>query len=236
MDLDNICEEYLKFDGSLLSFCERFSHPYNKVYKHLKKTHPQAISRKHNGTYKLETRPRKIVASPEEISKMFFEDGMGQKEIAETLGVTKGAICTFMKKHSIDVKSVSQTRYYTEERRKHRSKLGLMGITGVLRNGKKYHSTNIEIAFMKVCEEMGVVYKRQFPIEKHGHQYDFYIPAKNLLVEMDGVYWHSTEEQVKKDEEQMTRAKELGYNIVRITDNQIKQNSLIMEEVLSSAI
>jgi very-short-patch-repair endonuclease len=234
MDLDVICEEFLHYDGSLLSFCERFSYPYNLVYKRLKKSHPNSISRNKNGTFKLEKRPRKVLISPEEMKEMFFEKGMGQKEIAEELGVTKGAICYFMKKHNIDVKSVSLSRYFTKERRELHRQQALSGITGVFRAGRKFHSTSIEVKFMKVCDEMGINYKRQFSIEKNGHPYDFYIPSMNLLVEMDGVYWHTMENQVKKDKEQMAKAEELGYNLVRITDKQIKDNPLVIKEVLSS--
>jgi len=94
--------------------------------------------------------------------------------------------------YGIDVKSVGQSRYWNDNRREHFRMLANTGVVGVFRNQNwKYHSTSIEKFFIDECEKLNIDYKRQYPIEKYGHQYDFYIPKYNLLVEMDGVYFHN---------------------------------------------
>lgn len=50
---------------------------------------------------------------------------------------------------------------------------------------------------------------------------------------MDGEYFHNFPHQKEKDNQQMKRAKDLGYNIIRITDNEIKNNKNILVEVLN---
>ncbi len=58
----------------------------------------------------------------------------------------------------------------------------------------------------------------QYRMDKYFHNYDFYIPEFNLLVEYDGVYWHSMKKNQKKDKKHEIEAKRKGYNITRITD------------------
>ena len=48
--------------------------------------------------------------------------------------------------------------------------------------------------------------------------YDFYIPTLHLLVEVDGEYWHRMVPAIKNDLEKHVLAKELKYNLLRITN------------------
>lgn len=49
--------------------------------------------------------------------------------------------------------------------------------------------------------------------------YDFYVPLMNLLIEVDGEYWHSKSlEQINRDKLKMRKAKEAGLVCVRISD------------------
>jgi very-short-patch-repair endonuclease len=46
--------------------------------------------------------------------------------------------------------------------------------------------------------------------------------GSNLIVEMDGVYWHSSDKQIEKDRQQEKDAIESGYKVIRFTDKEIK--------------
>lgn len=58
----------------------------------------------------------------------------------------------------------------------------------------------------------------QYQIDGYYHNYDFYIPEYNLLLEYDGVFWHSKKHNQKKDRKHDIEAKKRGFNITRVTD------------------
>lgn len=48
--------------------------------------------------------------------------------------------------------------------------------------------TNIELMLMAKMDELGVKYEKQY--KKGSFFYDFYLPVDDLLIEVDGLYWH----------------------------------------------
>jgi very-short-patch-repair endonuclease len=73
----------------------------------------------------------------------------------------------------------------TEE---HRLKL----LDGLARNRKeilKGNPSKLEFTFADILTGIGIEFVHQFNVE--GFDYDFYIPSKNMLIEVDGDYWHS---------------------------------------------
>jgi very-short-patch-repair endonuclease len=229
--MNDLLKEFEQSGISLLKFCKDKSLPYHKIYKAFKKLSPQCVSRKNNGRT---TGCGKIKISPSEVFEMCV-NGLTLREVGEKLGVDKSAISQFLKKNGYDVKSLGQSRFWTDERREHFRKLCNEGKVGVFRQGNKwkYHTTSIEREFMRVADEMNIEYKRQYNIIKGGHQYDFYLPNYNLIVEMDGVYFHSMEHQATKDREQEEVATEQGYKLIRITDVELKNNKNIISERLN---
>ena len=236
--MEKYVDDFMKSNTSLLHYCEINKVSYRKMYFYIKEHYPNLISRKNNGksTRAKQAQQSSIKFNPtkEEIEKLFFEDGLGQREIAEYYKVSKALVCKKMKQYCIDVKSVGQSRYWNDSRREHFRMLANTGVVGVFRNQNwKYHSTSIENFFIDECERLNISYKRQYPIEKYVHQYDFYIEKYNLLVEMDGEYFHNLPNQKVKDLGQMQRCVELGYTIVRITDKEINKNRNIIEEIFN---
>jgi len=236
--MEKYVNDFIKSNTSLLHYCEVNNVSYRKLYLYIRENFPDLISRKNNGKSIRAKQAQKISIkfnpTKEGLEKLFFEDGLGQREIAEFYKVSKALVCKKMKQYGIDVKSVGQSRYWNDSRREHFRMLANTGVVGVFRNENwKYRSTSIENFFIEECERLDISYKRQYSIEKYGHQYDFYIQKYNLLVEMDGEYFHNLPHQKVKDLEQIERSVELGYNIVRITDKQIKKNKKIIEEIFN---
>lgn len=69
----------------------------------------------------------------------------------------------------------------------------------------------------------------------HGKVYDFFIPSINLVVEVDGDYWHGyglehselnemQKRSARNDAEKDVIAKGLGYGIVRFWEHDIHEN------------
>lgn len=216
--------DFIGSGKSLHQYCKDNKISYIKFYRLIKKTHPDILSRKSNGGSLKKFNPTK-----DELIDLYINQGLSQEGIGRLYGVSKSSICSRFKTLGIDSKSISQSRYWTNERREYYRKLSNTGVIGVHRQSDwKYHTTSIEIKFMEVCKQYGIEYKRQYPIEKYGHQYDFYIPEVNLLVEMDGEYFHNMEKQKIKDIQQVDKSIELGYNIIRITDKELKNEPSVI--------
>jgi very-short-patch-repair endonuclease len=72
----------------------------------------------------------------------------------------------------------------------------------------------------------------QYPLG--GYSYDFYIPQYNLLIEADGVFFHPLKKSECKyewQEKNMERAnrknilaKDMGYNLIRIREDEVPDN------------
>lgn len=53
---------------------------------------------------------------------------------------------------------------------------------------------------------------------------DFLLPWTNTVIEVDGEYWHSLEGQQKIDNRKDKRLKELGYKVIRLTEQEIMED------------
>ena len=108
----------------------------------------------------------------------------------------------------------------------------------------KQKGTKPELAFAKLLEKSNIEYKFQYPLQwKRGWKkwYDFYIPKYNMLIEVDGTYWHGREVKTADLNEQQwnTRrndrlknylSKVRGYKLKRIWSNEI--NSLSYSKLI----
>lgn len=106
-------------------------------------------------------------------------------------------------------------------------------------NGKepKNIKTKPELEFKKILEENEINFIFQKSVQwKHGWKkwYDFYIPQYNILIEIDGIYWHGKNVNTKDLNSQQwnTRkndklknylAKVRGYNLIRIWSDEIEK-------------
>lgn len=91
-----------------------------------------------------------------------------------------------------------------------------------------------ELKFLKILisffGENEVIHK--FRIERCSHEYDFFIPSKNLIIEFDGDYWHGNKSlhvltsrmkrQYHLDRTWNEKALNSGYSIKRIWESESK--------------
>ncbi len=57
---------------------------------------------------------------------------------------------------------------------------------------KQLDGSGLEIFFkVEILDKLGVKYEQQFEAKSIGRFYDFYLPNHNVLIEIDGSYWHS---------------------------------------------
>lgn len=90
-----------------------------------------------------------------------------------------------------------------------------------------------EKEFKKLLKELGVKFEVQKVV---GNKiFDFYIPEKNMLIEVDGDYWHANPETVvtlnkiqernlRNDKYKEGLALGLGYKLERVWESDLKLN------------
>jgi hypothetical protein len=98
-------------------------------------------------------------------------------------------------------------------------------------NKTKSSFTSIELECAEFLLKNNIEYISQFIVvaEKCSWVFDFYIPSLNLLIEVDGEFWHSKPKQINRDLLKTNSARELGYNILRLSDTELNFN-LIFED------
>jgi very-short-patch-repair endonuclease len=87
-----------------------------------------------------------------------------------------------------------------------------------------------EQAFAEMLTELEVIYETQKIVG--GKIYDFYIPSKNLLIEIDGVYYHAKDLEIKdmssmqrrivmNDKKKNVIAESNGFALERVWEDEI---------------
>lgn len=56
---------------------------------------------------------------------------------------------------------------------------------------------------------------------------DFYLPARHLVLECDGAYWHNLPARRRKDAQKDGWLKAHGYRVVRLEEHAIIQNAMV---------
>jgi very-short-patch-repair endonuclease len=93
--------------------------------------------------------------------------------------------------------------------------------------------TKLEKKTKDTLKELNYKHKQYYWLNKNGwnpKEYDFYIKDLNLLIEVDGAYWHSLPENVENDRYKNEFATEMNYGLIRIPEKDINK------EYIKSAI
>lgn len=71
--------------------------------------------------------------------------------------------------------------------------------TGKKRVKPKFGTSKLEQDFARdFLDKLGVEYQWQFEAKDIGRFYDYYLPKHNLLIEIDGSYWHGDPRTLKE--------------------------------------
>lgn len=87
-----------------------------------------------------------------------------------------------------------------------------------------------EIKIAKVLYNLGLDYISQYPIKNlvkecdHRFTVDFYLPNNNLVIECDGVFWHSRPKKIKRDNYVNGILQCNNINVLRLTDTEINEH------------
>lgn len=116
------------------------------------------------------------------------------------------------------------------------------------RKHPEYGTSKLEERFAKkFLDKLGYEYETQFKAESIGRYYDFYIPTANLLLEIDGDYFHSyglvyeemnpmqkKSSRVDKDKDKWALTHKIP--LIRIWEHDINNNPKQVMEMLKKEI
>jgi very-short-patch-repair endonuclease len=118
----------------------------------------------------------------------------------------------------------------------------------IKRKHPEYGTSKLEEKFAKeFLDKMGYKYEYQFKAESIGRYYDFYIRESNVLIEVDGDYYHSynlIEEEMSPmqkhnkwvDKQKDKWAAERGILLIRIWEHDINKNPEKVKQILRERV
>jgi len=121
----------------------------------------------------------------------------------------------------------------------------LYGKTSLEISNNFFRNTQPELLFEDILKNLNFDYSKQLRIHSNSFYkiYDFYLPKYNILIEVDGDYWHGNPTKFKVLNEQQMRIKindeiknklaiEHGHQLIRFWEYDIKNNKNIIEDKL----
>jgi G:T-mismatch repair DNA endonuclease (very short patch repair protein) len=109
---------------------------------------------------------------------------------------------------------------------------------------RKYYTSKLEKTFANILDLLDIKYEILFYAKDIKAFYDFYIPEYNMIIEVDGDFWHcnpdrfpipqyeSQKKNLIRDKEKNKWAVNNGYKIIRIWENDIKNNIPQVKQIL----
>jgi very-short-patch-repair endonuclease len=99
-------------------------------------------------------------------------------------------------------------------------------------------NTKPELRFKEILKAMDINFIHNYPIWKINHMYpaDFLLPDYDLIIEIDGTYWHHYPEGLLIDHIRTIELSNIGLNVLRIWDSEIsmiEQNLFILKKILN---
>ncbi|HUW11450.1 MAG TPA: hypothetical protein VM537_17085 [Anaerolineae bacterium] len=83
-------------------------------------------------------------------------------------------------------------------------------------------ATSIEIAVSVALDILGIEHEPQYRPDGHSRVYDEFVPL-DVLIEVHGDYWHSSDEAQERDAEKAAWARDNGYHLVVIWEHEIDE-------------
>jgi very-short-patch-repair endonuclease len=87
--------------------------------------------------------------------------------------------------------------------------------------------TKPEMAMRRILEHLRVSFKSQVPIKTRFREWPFivdFLVENRLVIEVQGVYWHSKKRRSEKDEIKRNCLIETGYQFLEFTDEELKKD------------
>lgn len=94
----------------------------------------------------------------------------------------------------------------------------------------------LELKGREILQDIGITDFQEQVLMFDKFCVDVLIESKKIIIQWDGTYWHTKEKRRQLDESQDAYMRKCGYNVLRITDLQIKNNINEVYENIKRAI
>lgn len=114
---------------------------------------------------------------------------------------------------------------------------------------KKHYTSKLEKIFANILDLLDIKYQQFFYAKDIKVFYDFYLPEHNLIIEVDGDFWHcnpnskfsqpkysSQIKNIENDKIKNQWATDNGYKLLRFWENDIKNNIKQVKQILLESI
>ncbi len=121
-----------------------------------------------------------------------------------------------------------------------RNGVGVLGYAlETLPDRAEYTESGIEVAFLAICNEFHLPPPAiQLPLVVDGHHFrvDFAFPAHRVFIEIDGLAFHSSADQMASDRYRQNLLVAAGWMPIRLTHHQLTRNPRQVARVLRQAL
>ena len=132
--------------------------------------------------------------------------------------------------------------------KKTKNKMSESAIERILETDQN-HTSKLEKEFALILDTLNIKYIQWFYAKDIKAFYDFYIPIKNIIIEVDGDFWHcnpntkfilleykTQEKNLKRDQQKNQWAKNNGFKLLRFWEYDIKNNPQQIIEILKQEL
>lgn len=94
---------------------------------------------------------------------------------------------------------------------------------------KKMFGTKPELAMKKILKGLRLKFIHGYSVWNIDHKYmaDFYLPKHNLIIEVDGLYWHNFPHGREIDHIRNSELNAAGYKILRFWENNFNKDTVL---------
>lgn len=227
------CEQQTRYEAKLKDYCKWISGHQSRVAGHF--GDPKAKKRV---DAIINTRKAKFASGEYDYIKQAIKNRdsveLGKKISKGSLGVSKPKAEGF-----------GIGRIHTQVTK---DKMSNSAIQRILKTGKVKRS-GLEHKFEGILELLEIEYVHSYFIKEINKIYDFYLPKYNILIEVDGDFWHCNPDtkhalpecktqhiNIENDKFKSQWALDNGYILLRFWENDINNNIKQVKQILLEAL
>ncbi len=144
----------------------------------------------------------------DEIVRLYTEDNLSTYKIAAKFGWSYQSVQKFISRRGLSPQTGSQAWKEAVQR-------------GIQAGG-----SSLENELSKLLDDYNIHYETQFQLEEF--RYDFRIRDTNILIEIQGSYWHTKPQRRQRDLFKQELARKNGFKLLVIWDYQLRDSEVVI--------